>query len=188
MHCGGQMSRSASRCPWCHRGRGGGVVLEFIFGALAAAGLGTVAALATGVLTTAQVTGAIGGLADRVPSPPPPAITTGSALLQVDDEPAEELDRRSERVRRETARVTRDGCADPATLRGLVERYRDWADGDLALIACGQIRSGFSGAQVVAAIGEPQERLATPDGQEQWRYAGRRVTLRGGQVVATEAD
>ena len=189
IHCGGQMSSAASKCPWCSRGRGSGAFLEFLLGGIVAVGIGTLAALGTGVLTSEQVVNAVYSLVDRVPAPPgsdavsAPALSTGLARDEDEDVAA-----RSERIGRQARTTAGAGCADPGTLEELVQRYRDWADGDLALIACGRIRSGFTSDQVVAAMGEPTARVALGGGTEEWRYQGRRVTVTAGQVVAETAE
>jgi hypothetical protein len=73
-------------------------------------------------------------------------------------------------------------CDSPGRLDGLATRYQGWSRSDLALIACRSIREGFSGAQVVAAIGAPVTVERHGD-REVWHYAGRDVTLRSGLVT-----
>lgn len=158
--------------------------MELFFGGTAAIGLGVVAALATGVLSGEQVRTALFGVADRVPAPSAAGPTTGSALTLSGGEDDDELGSRSQRVHRQAVAVAgTSDCADPGAIRAVVQRYSQWADGDLALIACRRIRSGFTGDQVIASLGEPRQRVRRLDGAEEWRYGTRSVVIRGGQVV-----
>lgn len=164
-------------------------MVEFFFGGVVAIGLGVIAAMATGVITSDQVTNVVYSVVDRAPAPPQPGTMTASVEAPDDRADADEVAARSERVRRQAVAVAgQRECADPNTVRGVVERYRQWADGDLALIACGRVRSGFTGDQVIASLGNPQQRVRRLDGTEEWRYGRRRVLIRQGQVVGDSAD
>lgn len=76
------------------------------------------------------------------------------------------------------------GCADSSAVGRLVSRYPAWANSDLALIACGRIRSGFSADQVQASLGKPSEVTRAGQGRQQWRYPGVSVIVEQGRVIS----
>lgn len=76
------------------------------------------------------------------------------------------------------------GCADSSAIGRLVSRYPKWADSDLGLIACGNVRTGFSGDQVRASLGKPVRVTRDGPAREKWQYDGITVLVEQGRVIS----
>jgi hypothetical protein len=78
-------------------------------------------------------------------------------------------------------------CANPDSSRvKQLERQHGWDRSVLHLVACGQIRRGFTVEQLEASLGNPRSVVRRESGQEAWVYAGFSVTVRNGVVVGVE--
>ena len=78
-------------------------------------------------------------------------------------------------------------CADSASVARLILRYPEWSDGDLSLISCARLRTGFITDQVRASLGNPDrvERSGPAGaGRETWRYEGLTVIVEQGRVIS----
>ena len=76
------------------------------------------------------------------------------------------------------------GCADSSAIGRLISRYPNWADSDLGLIACGNVRSGFSGDQARAALGKPVRITRDGPAREKWQYDGVTLLVEQGRVIS----
>ena len=76
-------------------------------------------------------------------------------------------------------------CATGARARTLALANPGWSAGDVGLIACRQVRAGFTEAQVRAALGNPRE-VKEPSGASPvsvWVYRQQRVVFERDTVV-----
>ena len=204
--CGGQISAYASRCTWCGRSTTVSAFLQvsafavLIVGALVVGGVVPVGEFTRFLPAnwikdsplpprSADATkgagggGGQGGGGARGGYGAPSSQTPDQQRRAADRAAAEERER-AERAERQVA--SRPGCDSPARIDVLAARHAGWDRSDLALIACRQLREGFSGEQLVAARGRPLRRM-TPDttsGMEVWVYRDIRVVVDGDRVVS----
>ena len=75
--------------------------------------------------------------------------------------------------------------ADSTRLKQL-EREHGWDRSVLGLIACGQVRRGFTVEQLEASLGRPRNVVRRESGQEAWVYVGFSITVQNGVVVGLE--
>jgi hypothetical protein len=81
--------------------------------------------------------------------------------------------------------VADEACATGPRARTLALAHPDWSTGDVGLIACRQVRAGFTEAQVRAALGSPRE-VMEPSGASPvsvWVYRQQRVVFERDTVV-----
>ena len=112
--------------------------------------------------------------ASSQPAAPKVAQPAGGTLV---DASTGQTTRSDSSRRSDVMRVARTDCTAPsvARIRRYVTRHPDWADDDVAQIACSQIHIGMAAAQVRAAWGAPESINSTINsfGQsEQWVYGG----------------
>jgi hypothetical protein len=75
--------------------------------------------------------------------------------------------------------------ADSARLSRLGREHQDWDDQARMLIACRQVRRGFTVDQIRAALGKPARVVRHDSGGEEWIYNDKmRVVVKDGQVTA----
>ena len=203
--CGGQISAYASRCTWCGRSTTVSAFLQVTaFAVLILAALFVGGVVPLGAFTRYLPTHWIQD------SPLPPRSTQategagggggqgggarggyGAVGTQTAEQQRREAARsaseereRAERAERQAA--SRPGCDSPERIDALAARHEGWDRNDLALIACRQLREGFSEEQLVAARGRPLRRM-TPDttsGIEVWVYRDIRVVLDRDRIVS----
>ena len=80
---------------------------------------------------------------------------------------------------------TTPGCDCATGVRALALANPGWSAGDVGLIACRQVRAGFTEAQVRAALGNPRE-VKEPSGASPvsvWVYRQQRVVFERDTVV-----
>ncbi len=76
------------------------------------------------------------------------------------------------------------GCADSSAIGRLIAGYPKWSNSDLGLIACGRVRSGFSGDQVRASLGKPPRVERDGPTRERWVYPDLTVLVEQGRVIS----
>jgi hypothetical protein len=87
-------------------------------------------------------------------------------------------------VRSDQAPAAGPGCADSSAVGRLIARYPAWSNTDLALIACGRLRTGFNADQVHASLGKPTEVRRSGPAREEWHYNGVTVLVEQGRVIS----
>jgi len=75
---------------------------------------------------------------------------------------------------------------DTGRVLSLLRRIPELSDADLRRAACGGIPTGVTGAQLRALLGAPARVARLAGGEEEWVYAGSRVRVRDGRVVAVQ--
>ncbi len=209
--CGGQISTNSTSCPWCGHSVSFRLATPIILLILLAMGLsfglglirwtwleqtlgldrGFVDQVQTAADNgTAQASG--GDLGWRVPPAPDGPVNERVVRgAPVDGVPAIQPVAPPARVARvvQSTRPARSavgsaGCADSSAVGRLVARYPAWSNSDLALIACGRLRSGFSADQVHASLGTPAKVVRSGLAREEWRYGGVTVLVEKGRVIS----
>ena len=102
----------------------------------------------------------------------------------------EEADRRRASARREqqqTAAIGDDRCDSTDRINALAARYATWVASDLRLIACREVRQGFTADQLVASRGRPLSQVDSAAAQV-WVYRDMRVVVQDDQVVAIRSN
>jgi len=200
--CGGQISSYASRCTWCGRSTSVSAFLQVIaFATLIVAALFVGGLLPATALTRYLPSNWL--KASPLPSRSPStsegaggggAPQGGGAGYGAVAGPGQPSDGRRpaastterERDRDDRSAASGPNCGSDARISVLSVRYPDWSRDDLALIACGRLREGFSADQVTAARGRPLRRTR-PEGEsslEVWVYRDIRVVLDGDRVAS----
>lgn len=202
--CGGELPSYAVRCTWCGRSTS----VSAFFQVVSIAVIVVAALVFTGVIPVQQLRERWPGLAKVTPFLEAPdqeaAVAGGGGGLPAGGYGRPEggrSDAETERRRLEreqdasgaapgaqayVAEVDETGCAAPARLVPLRVRFPSMTDGDLGLIACGQVRLGFLPEHVTAALGRPR-RVIEPGGRSPiavWEYRNRRVVFERDTVVA----
>jgi len=200
--CGGQISSYASRCTWCGRSTSVSAFLQVIaFATLIVAALFVGGLLPASALTrylpsnwlkasplparSAESPEGAGGGGSAQGSGAGYGAVTAPAQPSDGGRPAASTSGR-ERDRDDRSAAGGPDCASDARINLLSVRYADWSRDDIALVACGRLREGFSAEQVTAARGRPLRRTR-PGGEsslEVWVYRDIRVVLDGNRVVS----
>jgi hypothetical protein len=136
-------------------------------------------------------------LSDRAMDEPPVPMTSqghggGSVMDRVFD-PNATLPQRVDRVSKMTRSTPVQGglasCGPVGAvkIRALLERYGGWDDQVIAAVACGEVRAGFTVAQVRASVGMPDTILRREGSdREQWVYQDMTLTIENGRVISVE--
>jgi hypothetical protein len=198
--CSGQMSTNDSTCPWCGRSPWLGTVLQLLVAGCLVLG----ATIFSGVLPWSSVSRFLHidqdddlAVTSQAPRPASRPEHGGSgARSQNDAIPSSRRDGDRQRSEEASAVATSESsrsqrsaadasCASPDRIRQLTQLHREWSQRDAALIACGELRNGFTTSQVEAALGRPPEVVqdSSGRGREEWVYGQTRVTVEGGRVV-----
>lgn len=190
--CGGQISPHTTTCPWCGRSVVGSVLVQMTIAAVLVVGVASF----TGLVNWSRM---LPHLSFSEPAPTSPTARSGPRRAEqggrtVMDrifEASPDSRARVERVSKMAASVategTGKGCGvvDSSKIRTLVRRYNGWNDRVLALVACGQVRRGFTADQARAALGDPVSVLPqTETGAEVWVYGDLKLTIRDGRVAS----
>jgi hypothetical protein len=138
-------------------------------------------------------------LSDRAMDEPPVPVDPqsghgGSSVMDRVFDPSASLPQRVDRVskmaRSEPVQGGQASCGPVGAVkvRALLERYGGWDDQVIAAVACGQVRVGFTVAQVRAAVGMPETILRHESSkQEQWVYQDMTLTIENGRVVSVDS-
>jgi len=102
------------------------------------------------------------------------------------DEEAERR-RRAQREARQTAAVDDDRCDSTDRVNGLAARYATWSAADLRLIACRDVRQGFTSDQLIASRGRPLRQVDSAATQV-WVYSDMSVVVADDRVVAIRSN
>jgi hypothetical protein len=186
--CGGQITPHTTTCQWCGHSIAASVFVQVIIAVLLLGGVATF----TGLLPWPKFLPHLSFLTGAVPSippPPPPAEGTQrdaeSDMITRAFEATSEAaaDQRSVSKAQPRKQTSRRGCVhgDSTRLRSLAQQYQDWDASVLNLVACGQIRTGFTAEQARAALGAPG-RVEQGAGQEVWIYDRMKVVIADGRV------
>ena len=194
------MSPYAIRCNWCGRSTTVSAFFQVLtIGILIAAGL-----VVGGVMPLDAVTRYLpAGILERSPFRGRPvesaeapgrgeapggygrAESRGATEAREPSRADEEADRRrrAQREARQTAAAGGEGCASIARLNALAARYDTWSAADLRLIACREVRHGFTTDQLRASRGRPLREVDSA-ATRVWVYRDMRVVVQDDQVVA----
>jgi hypothetical protein len=188
--CGGQINPHTTTCPWCGHSVAGSVFFQLTLAAVLLVGFASFA----GIFRWSKVFPQL-AVSDRAMDEPPvpmgagqPGQGGGSIMDRVFDPKLalpQRVDRVSKMARSEPVQDGRASCrpVGAAKIRALLERYGGWDDQVIAAVACGQVRTGFTVAQVRAAVGMP-DTILRREGQEQWVYQDMTLTIQQGRVVS----
>jgi hypothetical protein len=192
------MSPYAARCNWCGRS-----TTVSAFFQVATIGVLIAAALVVGgVMPVDAVTRYLpaGILKDSPLRQPAPESATGSGRGEApggygrpesrsgssDRRPsrADEEEARRRQASRRQRQVTgaTDRCDSADRITSLANRY-PWAASDLRLIACREVREGFTEDQLIASRGRPSRQVDSA-GSEVWVYRDMRVVVQADRVIA----
>ena len=108
-----------------------------------------------------------------------------SGQSRADEE--EDRRRRAQREARQSATATGGGCASTARVNALAARYDSWSAADLRLIACREVREGFTSDQLIASRGRPLRQVDSA-ASKVWVYRDMRVVVQDDQVVAIRSN
>ena len=200
--CGGELPSYAVKCTWCGRS----TFVSAFFQVISLAVVTVALLLITGALPFSQVVEWYPGLAKWAPQS---TAVMGGRNGESDGADAQ-TGGQGGRGYGEVGAVTpggRDGaggeprartggqggqggqddsaCATGARARTLALANPGWSAGDVGLIACRQVRAGFTEAQVRAALGNPRE-VKEPGGASPvsvWVYRQQRVVFERDTVV-----
>ncbi len=210
--CGGQISTNSASCPWCGQSTAFRwvlpVVLLLLLGSGLSFGFGLIRwpwmeqalGLDRGFLDQVQVTEASGAtnqaggdLGWRVPPAPdaaavegvPPRGSGGPAIEpQQPVAPPARVATVVKTARSDPRPAGGVGCADSSAVGRLITRYPAWSNTDLALIACGRLRTGFTADQVHASLGKPTTVERSGPARQEWHYNGVTVLVEQGRVIS----
>ena len=201
------MSPYAIRCNWCGRSTTVSAFLQVLtIGVLIAAALvvgGVIPVDAVtryvpaGFLKDPPLPGAVSASAEGSgrgevpggygrPESRTAAANRGRDRSRADEEAERrrQADRRA-RQQRQTAAV--DRCDSDEHINALASRYDTWAAADLRLIACREVRQGFTEDQVIASRGRASRQVDSA-GTRVWVYRDIQVVLHAGQVIAIRSN
>lgn len=192
------MSSYATRCTWCGRSTSVSASLQVLSIGIAV----VIILVATGLVPWNVVRDNLPGLSKVAPpqrapvqETPPPSSGGGGPLPPGgygrveggrNDAEAERRAGGGDQATTVVQQAVRPrGCDSPERITTLRLVYPDWKEEDLPLIACREVRIGFTGDQVRASIGRPQ-RISQPASSHAqiWIYRDRRLVLEAGEVVA----
>ena len=186
--CGGELPSYAVKCTWCGRS----TFASAFFQVMSVAVVTVALLLITGVLPFAQVVEWYPGLQRFAPRPAATSAQAGPAEGGQGGQGGQGVRGYGEvgqdgQVGREAepARPEGEACATGARARTLALANPTWSAGDVGLIACRQVRPGFTEAQVRTALGSPRE-VMEPGGASPvsvWVYRQRRVVFERDTVV-----
>jgi hypothetical protein len=137
-------------------------------------------------------------LSDRAMDEPPVPMAGqqghggGSVMDQIFDPNAalpQRVDRVSKMARSTPVQGGQASCGPVGAvkIRALLERYGGWDDQVIAAVACGEVRTGFTVAQVRASVGVPDTILRREGSdREQWVYQDMTLTFENGRVITVE--
>lgn len=190
--CGGELPSYAVKCTWCGRSTFATAFFQVVSLAVVTVAL----LLITGVLPFAQVVEWYPGLSKWAPQPAAssaaagPAEGGGSTLppggygtVGGTGQAQQQTDGRTDG--RDQGRQGDEDCATGARATTLALANPGWSAGDVGLIACRQVRAGFTEDQVRAALGSPRQ-VMEPSGASPvsvWVYRRQRVVFERDTVV-----
>ena len=188
--CGGELPSYAVKCTWCGRSTFASAFFQVVSLAVVTVAL----LLITGVLPFAQVVEWYPGLQRFAPRPAATGAQAGPDDAQGGQggqgvrgygEAGAVVPGGQGGQGGQVGQVADEACGTGARARTLALANPTWSAGDVGLIACRQVRPGFTEAQVRAALGSPRE-VMEPGGASPvsvWVYRQQRVVFERDTVV-----